>query len=306
MRAFCPKSATWRRNLTQAALEGTAWLTAGIFLGGTAVLWVDQTFMLPQRVRLAFLAASSIVLGAAIWRWLVLPWARCDWGMLIDAAALRYPEARDYLRPAWDLGRRQGCPGTSEQLRQAHLDATEILLASLPVRPVFQWRASARLRAAGVACAAAALALPWMSSRTAWDRLLRPWRDVPLEHFFKISPGDAQVDWGRGVTIGAGWSAAEPASRARHELKLWIKAGQGWKKAAWDKVSGGDYGYSAEELTSPLQYRKAWRDHASAVYTLTPVSLPQLDSVRARLHGAETQTAAMTRPNPCPSCAARS
>ena len=36
------------------------------------------------------------------------PWARCDWGMLIDAAALRYPEARDYLRPAWDLGRRQG------------------------------------------------------------------------------------------------------------------------------------------------------------------------------------------------------
>ena len=80
------------------------------------------------------------------------------------------------------------------------------------------------------ACAAAALALPWMSSRTAWDRLLRPWRRA-AGAFFKISPGDAQVDWGRGRDDRRWrWVRGEPASRARHELKLWIKAGRAGRK----------------------------------------------------------------------------
>ncbi len=276
----------WRRQALAAAwADGAAWLACGLALALTAAVWADQALRLPQRARWALLAAGGSALAGAAYRLLARPWLSLDWGRVLDEAGRRFPELALHLRPAWELSRGAD-EGVSEALRLAHERDTERLLRATPDERVFRWRPSARLRAAAAAAALGAASL-WLAPGGATSRLLRPWRDVPLERFVSVSPGDASVDWGKPATISARWLPGAPAGHARHELTLWLDDGARWRRANWDKSGDGEQRFTADGLTAPLRYRLAWRDLESRDYALTPVLEPSLESPRARVHGRE-------------------
>lgn len=292
------RAGAWRRRyLARAWADGAARLAAGALLAFAAALWLDQALTLPQRARLVMLGAAVVALGGAAGRLLVLPWLRFDWGALLDEAARALPALRLHLRPAWELAR-GGSPDTSEALRRAHIEETEALLARAPDDARFSWRPTPRLSAALAAAGLAVVSLAW-APEGAFPRLLAPWRDAALETLLAIEPGDAQAEWGRPATITARWLPGAPAGRARHELALWVREGGGsWRRAAWDKASGDERRYTVDEVTAPLEYRVAWRDLQSRGYVLTPVLAPQLESVRARVHGADAGVVPLTPAEP--------
>ena len=298
-RRLAQRAAAWRRRwLRRALADGAARLAAALALAFAAAVWADQAATLPRRARWALLAlgAAGTLAGAAYW--LVRPWLAFDWAALFEEASARLPDLRLHLRSAWELSRGGAAPGTSEALREAHVREAERLLVGAAADPGFSWRPERRLLAAGAAATLAALSLAW-APPGALDRLLRPWRDVPLESFLKVAPGDARADWGRPVTIAAGWLPGAPAGRARHDLTLWLRPeGGGWRRAAWDKAAGEERRFTVDELTAPLRYRLAWRDLETREYALTPVLAPQLESLRARLHGQEPASTPLSPAEP--------
>ena len=292
------KAAAWRRQFRRrASIEGALKIATAAAAAAILLVWLDSAFALPQAVRLGALCCGAAALGAGVFACLIEPWRKTGWPEILDAAAARFPELKDYLRTAWDL--RGGGPAhTSSELRQAHLERTERMLKTLPAMPVFPWRPSAWLKRSAAAALCGAFTIPWIYGSASWQRVLVPWKDVPLERFIRVSPGDAEVDWGRGTEIEARW-ASLPGAR---DVKLWLRSpGRSWRSAAWDKTLADGLGYSVAELTEPLSYRLSWRDLQTREYRLTPVPIPRLSSLRAQIRSAQgTTTVPLSSAEPLP------
>ncbi|OGR82681.1 MAG: hypothetical protein A3J74_01680 [Elusimicrobia bacterium RIFCSPHIGHO2_02_FULL_57_9] len=268
-----------------SVLDGLIRLLFGAAALAILILWADHLFSLPQFERWLLFAAYWGALAAGIHIWLLVPWLTFDWGKILDAAAHEFPQLKDYLRPAWELSRGNQDRYTSERLKQAHRERTEALLDDLPKRPVFPLRLSAAAGRLGALALLAALTLPWLKASPSWERVAAPWRDMPLEKFLRVSPGDAVLDWGKAAAITVAWTEPSVVARDRRELKLWLKGPGGWASARWDNNSGSMAGFTVSQLTSALPYYVSWRDLRSRTYSLTPAALPQLDSITATLHG---------------------
>ncbi len=292
------KAKSWRRQyLRRAAVEGLLRLAGAAFFSLVLLIWLDRAFALARAARWSLAAAGALALMWGVYRLLLRPWTGFRWDAVLDRAAALHPELKDYLKTAWELSF-GGSPNTSESLRRAHLERTDALLASTPEVPLFSWKPSKAARNSVLAAMLGGFTMPWLTGSPSWERVLAPWRDVPLERFVAIAPGDANVEWGSAVKLAARFDGGAPAGRDRRELKLWLDGGDGWKAARWDSFteSGGDY--NVEELSRPLRYRLTWRDLESRTYALAPVSLPELDALQALIHGPEPVAAALTAAEP--------
>lgn len=272
----------WRKEfLRLTALDAALRLVSGVLIFIASFLWLDAALVLPQRLREVLLAAGGAAFALALFEFGIKPWRRFQWAALLDAAAREFPQLKDYLRTAWDL-QNDDCSNTSEDLRKAHLEQTELLLKAIAARPVFPWRPSRWARRGALAAAFGGFTLPLVSGGAAWQRVLAPWRDMPLERFLSVAPGDARIDWGGSVEISARWIGA---AHDRQNLKLWLRApGAAWRVHAWDRVFSGGVGCGISQLTEKTEYRFSWRDMTTRSYRLTPVAAPQLVSLRARIH----------------------
>ncbi len=295
MSVLAGRAGAWRRQwLWRSAAEAAARLFGVGALGLAAALWLDRLAAPPQAARWALWIAGSAASVFAVYWWGARPLARFDWGEVFDAAARRFPETREVLKPAWELSRGPAGPGTSEQLRLAHVARVERALQGLPDAAVFSARpspAAARLACVG---AAALVALLPLRGSPSWERVLRPWGDVPLERYVRVDPGDARLARGEPARIAARWDASSPVAGRPGDLKLWVRGPQGWLRASWDSGEDGSAAYTVEALTSPLDYRLGWRGLESRVYRLTPVTAPELDDLRVTVRGPQARTEALS------------
>lgn len=286
----------WRREAARAAaLDGLLRLSGSAAALLTVALWVDQSWSLSQGARWLSWLLGVVALPAAARAWVLRPARGVAWGAVLDAAAVRYPCAADYLKSAWEL-RCGAPPGTSEVLRRAHLARAEEEAARIPSEPLFRLSFSRSSRWAGAAGAAALLSWPGLAASPAWERTLAPWRDVPLERFVAIAPGDAAVPWGEDARVEASWSAGTQVGRAAGELTLWVRETGGWRAARWDAVTKSRASFIAEGIAAPLSYRLSWRGLRSRVYRLVPAAAARWDSLRARAGGGQEQAWSAVEP----------
>lgn len=277
------RTRSWRRELRgRAALEGGARL-AGAFLSALAVLlWADRAWLLPQNARLLFwglgLGAAAVSAYARLWR----PWKAADERAALSEASRAHPALSPYLASAWEL--RAGTRGhTSASLAREHIAETERLVAGLPPGPLRRWAPTpGAKRGAGLALAASLL-LPWAGAGP-WLRVLAPWRDVPLERYVELKPGDAAVDWGRPTEIRARW-LERPGLRETSALTLWVREQGAWRRAPWTTAADEGASFVTAPLSEPLEYRLSWRDLTGKAHRLTPRPAPQLDEPRVKLEG---------------------
>ena len=293
------RAKAWRAQfLRRETLEGLTRLSCGAVAALALLLWTDQAFSLDQALRWGALAVGLGALGWFAFRLVARPWLGFRWAVVLDAAAGEFPELKDYIKSAWELHGAHTGRHTSESLRRAHLERTESLLRSLPDRPLFRWRPSKQARRSFIAAAFGAFSMPWLAHSPSWERVLAPWRDIPLERFVAISPGDAQTPWGANIKITAHWQVQAPAGRDRRELKLWLEGRDGWRTSRWDSLTEQEAAFTAEELSVPLRYRLTWRDLESRVYKLTPVAVPEMESLTARISGPEPLVVALSASEP--------
>lgn len=289
----------WRAQGRRAAvLEGLLRLAGGAAAALAAALWADRLFALPQAARAALWAAGAFSLAWAAWRLLLRPLRRLDEAAALEAAGRRHPQARPYLKPAWELSRGGAAPQTSAELARAHVLRTERLLEGLPACEVFEKGPSAAARRLAAAGAAGLLAMAALGRDPAWQRVLLPWTSVALERFVSVQPGDADVETGRPQTLRADWKAGSPVDGDRGALRLYVKGAGGWREAGWDRLDSRSASFNAEAVVEPLEYRVGWRDLRTRVYTLTPTLSARLESARATIHSAEPEIVALSAAEP--------
>jgi tetratricopeptide (TPR) repeat protein len=293
------KTAAWRSQLLRREmLEGVARLSCGAVAALAVMLWSDQAFSLEQTVRWAAFGSGLAALGWYVFRLLARPWLEFRWSAVLDEAAREFPELQGYLKPAWELRLQGEGRHTSQALRQAHLELTESLLRRLPQRPLFRWRPSKQARRTAMAAAFGVVSMPWLAQSPSWERVLAPWKDIPLERYIQIIPGDAQTQWGANAKIEARWQPSAPSGRDRRELKLWLEDAGGWKAARWDTMNEQEAVFTAEGLSAPLRYRLSWRDLETRSYRLTPVALPEMESLTATISGPDPVVVALSAAEP--------
>ncbi|MDD5656566.1 MAG: hypothetical protein PHF00_04855, partial [Elusimicrobia bacterium] len=266
MGELAERTRAWRRQRSWLLLrEGAARLLCAGLCALTVLLWLDAVFLLSRPAREA-LGAAAVLAFAAGWVFVLRrPWRTDAWPAVIEAAAAEHPSLRPYLGSAWDLSRARP-RHASRRLAQAHLEATEALLAGLPPRPVFRWVPSRPLRLLAVLGLAGALSWPWLG-RASWERVLTPWRDVALERFVVLEPGDCVWTAGQPAAITARLVAGGGPAAAG-DVQLWLKASDSWRRAAWERREERRAVLSVPAVVEPLWYRATWRGLASRSYRL--------------------------------------
>ncbi len=284
MSLLLERARVWRGQRGRALLcEGGGRLLAGSLAALSGALWLDELIFLPQAARVAvWLAGFAGALAGAfvlLWR----PWRRNLWPVVLDGAAREFPGLRQYLIPAWEL-RQTPLAHTSQQLARAHVEATERLLAALPDRPAFRWRSSVRLRCVAAVALLGVITWPWLGT-AAWTRVLAPWRDVLLETFLSVQPGDSAWGLGQPAAISARLLGEAGGPRRAAEARLWLRTAGPWSAVPWERQSAREASFTVVSVAEPLQYRLTWRGLESRVYRLSPESVPQLESLQARITG---------------------
>ena len=284
MSILLERARAWRGQRGRTLLcEGGGRLLAWSLAALSAAFWLDKLILLPQAARasvwLAGLAGAIAGAFVLLWR----PWRGNLWPVVLDAAAQESPGLRQYLTSAWEL-RQTPSAHTSPQLIRAHVEATERLLAALPDRPAFRWRPSAHLRRVAVAALLGVFTWPWLGP-AAWARVLAPWRDVPLETFLSVQPGDSVWSLGQPAAISVRLSGAAGGPRRAAETRLWLRTAGPWNAVPWERQFSQGAAFTVASVAEPLQYRLTWRGIESRVYRLSPESVPQLESLQARLAG---------------------
>lgn len=277
------RTRSWRRELRgRAALEGGARLAGGLLAALAVVVWADRAWLLPQNARLLLWGLGVGTLAAAAYARLWRPWRAADDRAALAEASRTHPALSPYLASAWDL--RSGAPGhTSSALAREHIAVTERLVSDLPPGPLRRWAPTRGARRGVGLALAASLLLPWAGAGP-WLRVLAPWRDVPLERYVDVRPGDAAVDWGRPAEIRARWRE-RPGLRESSALALWVREQGSWRRAPWTTVTDEGASFLTAPLSEPLDYRLSWRDLTGKPHRLTPRPAPQLDEPRVKLEG---------------------
>ncbi|MBI4678399.1 MAG: hypothetical protein HY748_12535 [Elusimicrobia bacterium] len=278
----------WRREfVARAFLEGALRLASWPVAWVAVILAVDRFSALPQAGRIGLLFFSSAAWAMAAFFLLCWPLLRFDWGVVLSAAESRFPDVKPYLKTAWDL-RRAASPHTSEDLRRAHLERTDLFLRRLPDHVLFPWRPSGWVKSGVLAAALGGSAITALSDPAAWQRLFAPWDDPALESFVAVSPGDLLGEWGKPVTIEARWTARPAPWAQGADLRLWLK-GQGlpWRATDWDASSQERGSFVIAELVAPVEYRVTWKGVSSRGYRLTPSRAPGWKSLQARVRSPQ-------------------
>ena len=284
MSLLLDKAKVWRRKRLLRELRAGAGRL--VFLGVpvlTAALWLDRLAVLPQSARAVLWLAGLAAVAAGAYVRLVRPWRSNSWRAVFEEAAKELPGMRDFLWPAWEL--REAAPAhTSPELARAHLEATEKLLESLPREPDFPRQPFRRFGWAAAAVVLCVLSWPALG-RTAWLRVLAPWRDMPLERFLAILPADAVWALGQPAAITARLSGAAGGPAQAGETRLWLKTAGPWRAVDWDSRPADAAVFTVASVTEPLRYRLTWRSLRSRVYLLDPKPAPRLEDLRAKIAG---------------------
>jgi hypothetical protein len=274
----------WRFQARRAALAdaAVASFSGAAFLFGSAAL-ADRAWSLPREARFAVLAATCAWGALTSWQRLVAPWRRTDWTEVLSRAGRRWPTAAAELRSAWELRASAAAPGTSRELREEHLARADRTADSLPPAPLFVWTPTPREKVvAAFAVVVLGVSAAW-SGAASWRRVVAPWRDVGLDAWVLIEPGDARPDWGAAVLISATpREGTAPAGLGAGALTLETRGADGlWRALDWT----GPAQWRSESLSAPLTYRVSWRDMATRAYHLEPVAPPRWSRAEAVVRG---------------------
>lgn len=279
------KAKDWRRQklLVIFCESGARLLFWGIIIV-SGFLWLDEVFLLSQPLRFGILFCLFLSFLVSSYLFFFRPWQKCSWGDVLDAVGRVYPQARCYLRSAWELHHGRLDSHTSSQLAHEHLEETRKILETLPHEPAFVWRPSSYLKRLLWAGVPALVSWFWLG-QSSWERLFLPWQDISLERFIRIEPGDAQLDWGKPVLISARCLKLAGGPRQAQETVLWVKTAGSWRKLSWDRLLDEAAVFNLASLTEPLRYQLTWRGLKSRDYELKPVPVPRLESLRAKIAG---------------------
>jgi hypothetical protein len=268
----------WRALWSEGGTRFAAPL-AGYLL---VLLILDRSFVLRQdwRWALFWLGAAAFAFGA--WVYLIAPLAALRSSAVLRAVSKRWPELSHFLLGAWELGRGEGGEGTSEALAREHMRRTTALLRRKQAGNPFPWKPSRDASRRFLSVAACwAIGLPAMGGRPNFQRVLAPWKDVPLERRLSVRPGDAELPWGRSVEVSVSWR--DRASVSPPDLS--VRSGDGdWGRVEWDRREGLSFYYSIESLTEPHEYRFEYEGVRTRVYRLSPIPVPRLERLSARVH----------------------
>jgi hypothetical protein len=275
----------WRRQRAWMRLrEETGWLFCALACLLTVWVWTDALVMPSRTVRavVAGATAAGFSFGCVL---LFFRFRRRDWPAVIEGAVHRYPELGPFLLSAWDLSRKSS-DNTSPTLAAAHVAKTEALLAVLPEAAVFSWKPFRGLRFLALAALFGASSWPWVPA-SSWERVLIVWREVSLEQFLALEPGDAIWTLGQPATITVRRLPASGSPKAA-DARLWIKTSGSWRSVTWDRANADQAALSIPSVAEPISYRATWKGIASRTYRLEPRPLPRLESLRASVSGETT------------------
>ncbi|OGS04245.1 MAG: hypothetical protein A3G41_00980 [Elusimicrobia bacterium RIFCSPLOWO2_12_FULL_59_9] len=272
---------SWRRQLLVKLLLEGGLRSVSVFFGAVLLLAAcDRLFAIPQAGRIALFAVEAILAAAAVFKFLAWPIFSLSRRSVLEQVQQSRPSLRQHLMSAWEFSRGGTGEGVSEDLVQAHMTQTERLLVPAELEKIFSIRPSAAAASTALLCAALFAAALRFGQTSQWERVLAPWRELPLEELLWIEPKDARLAWGKEVNIQAGWKAP---SQERVELHLKSDS-EVWQAQKWDFEEGGRFVYRISELTENLEYRLRWKDARSPAYKLTPVPYPQFAEMRYRVN----------------------
>lgn len=273
---------SWRRQCrSRIFLEGTIWLSAGLWAFLEFFVLLDSFRPLPQAARwiFLFLGVSSWIF--LLWVFLLRPILFFSLEkMILEVQRLR-PGLKPYLFTAWEFARKGAGPFVSEELVRMHLKKTQELLADPSLKSLFSLWPSRQAAACGFLFLSLGLSsYPLLKDNSSsFSRVLAPWKDVPLEDILEIRPKSAFVAWGGSAAVEARWLYF-----SREEAVLYLKTPKSsWQRQAWDESSAGRFSYNVGKITEPVDYQVRLRDYKTGVYTLTPVLPPEFAQVRYTL-----------------------
>jgi hypothetical protein len=272
----------WRiERLRALGIEGAVRSGSLLALYVLALLVLDRYAYLPQQWRWALFFVGVCGLLYGVYHHFVRPLGLLRAERLLNGVASLQPELAAYLRSAWELARQGVPPHTSPELAAAHMRRTEELVAQLPDTPVFRTRTShgARRRMT-VALFAWSLGAPWAYYGNAnFQRILSPWKDVPLEAMITIAPGHQKVAWAAPATVRVRWEA-QPAGA----LRLWVRDRERlWKSVPWERDDKGEYRYRVDSVTADFVYQVRFKRMRSRAYKVQPVPYPHFKTLVARV-----------------------
>lgn len=276
----------WRRQARIAVLAGATWETAcwgaGI-LAATAL--ADRAWSLSRDARLTTAVIWAAGQAWIFWRRLAVPWRKADWPAVFAAVSRRWPESAAQLRSAWELGRSEESAGASLELRREHLVRADRTAAQLPAIVLFAWSPPRAARAAAAASASLFVLAFLFADASSWRRAAGPWRDVNLDSWIVVDPGDSRPQWGSSTIISARVRAdVAPAGLREGALRLETRGADGtWKGLEWS----GPALWKSDALTAPLSYRVSWRDLTTRVYRLVPIAPPRWARAEAVVRGVK-------------------
>ncbi|PCI36824.1 MAG: hypothetical protein COB53_08290, partial [Elusimicrobia bacterium] len=270
----------WRELWSEGGARFAALLAAYVLV----VLLGDRFLTLRQDWRwgLFWFGLAASAFGA--WRYLIHPLHALGAFSLLRAVGERYPELKEYLLSAWELAlTRQEHSGTSRALAQEHMRRTEKLLKKLTLGSPFPFAPSQEARKRLLSIAACwAISLPaFTTGKPHFQRVLAPWLDARLEERLVMTPGDQSVPWGKEVEITAAWRT----NGLLRPPTLWARAGEeAWGRVEWDRRDGNRFFFTVAALTAEFQYRFEHEGIRTRAYVLTPIPMPRLINLRARVH----------------------
>ncbi len=270
----------WRALWSEGGTRFAA-LLAGYLL---IIVFADRFLTLRQDWRWGFfwIGAAAFIFGA--WNHLISPLRALGASSLLRAVSDRYPELKEYLLSAWELGNSSEIPvGTSQALADEHLAQTESLLRGSMFSNPFPWAPSKQARKRLFSVAACwAVGVPVLGTGNPhFQRVLAPWLDVRLEERLDVKPGDQRVPWGEEVEITAAWKASALA----RPPALWARSGEEpWGKVEWERRDGNTFYFTIPSLTAVFEYRFQDEGIRTRSFKLTPIPAPRLVDLHARVH----------------------
>ncbi len=254
-------------------------LAAGVLF----CLWAftDALFSLPLFSRRIFFHVAGTAAAFCILRflWVNKPSVHTATNTILFVQQ-KLPLLRDELLSAWQLSTMPP-PGVSSELIAAHEAITLTALSKHKPGDVFSlmrlrekaYAFPAAFLLASLLCFAAAPSL----GRSSYHRILCAMAPSEWDRWFTVLPGSSQCLLGKEVRLSVAQKQHFPG-----EPVVQLRAGAGeWHRVELTETPSANpelksFGYTIDQLTSGMEYTVAWGDWESPVFTLTPLTFPQL------------------------------
>lgn len=256
-----------------------------------ALILADSFFGFSKWARQAFFAAACAVLAWRAWGGCLRPFLKSDYAEFLSEISLRVPSLARHIGPAWELMSSDVPSNVSTVFVSEHLSQTREIVSrevssGLSVGKIFPFvpgRVLEKRAVFSLFLGIAALPFAWNNpgrlARAAW-----PFGEIPLERYVRITPGSAQVPWGRPAAIEARWLSPRRGEHPSLRLRTLQRGGGAgpWRDAELAE-SGGALVYRVSSLVEAVEYQMFFEGLESSRYTISPRDFPFLKDEKVRV-----------------------